>query len=380
MKCSNCCPHAQMTVPCPLTGFCNIKATSKTEILELPDYLLITLFRFGEVMMENKIDTTIEFCEKLTLPSGTIFSPISCIEHQGQSLNSGHYVTYSKDSTGQWWLLNDTNSNKVSFGQMVNSSLYIILLKKEALAAKQIDNTGSLQKRDLNNTKNCRNIQAQADRNVRDTYTGSKKNISIVCTESIGDEIAEVKKRKTLTDKEVSSQIEMLERKKNKMPDEQIELKRLKCVQRKRKSRFRQCREEQKTYLREFRRSERQKENNEKYEARKDTDRKRKRAVISNENMEQSKVRRESNKECMKLLRNQEVEEQHILRKEKERKQKADKRSKEKDKERKQKAKERKQKADERNKEKEKERNQKADKRNKEKVTQLKEKWRLKSA
>ena len=129
MKCSNCCPHAQMTVPCPQTGFCSRKATSKTEILELPDYLLITLLRFGEAMMENKVHTTIEFCEQLTLPSGTIFSPISCIEHQGQSLNSGHYVNYSKDSTGQWWLLNDTNSSKVRFGQMVNSSLYIILLK-----------------------------------------------------------------------------------------------------------------------------------------------------------------------------------------------------------------------------------------------------------
>ena len=103
-----------------------------------------------------------------------------------------------------------------------------------------------------------RNIQAQADGNVRDTYTGSEKNISNVCTESSRDEIAEVKKRKTLTDQEVSSQIEMLECKKDKMPDEQIELKRLKCVQRKRKSRFRQCGEEQKTYDREFKKCERQ--------------------------------------------------------------------------------------------------------------------------
>ena len=53
MKCSNCCHHEK----CPQTGFCNSEATSKTELLKLPDYLLITLLRFGESMQGTKVNT-----------------------------------------------------------------------------------------------------------------------------------------------------------------------------------------------------------------------------------------------------------------------------------------------------------------------------------
>ena len=127
MKCSNCCHHEK----CPQTGFCNRKAASKTEMLILPEYLFISLLRFGDSSLESKVDTVVEFNERVELPEGNVYTPISTICHLGSTLNSGHYVNYSKKLSGHWWLQNDNKASRASFSQVMKSSSYIILLKKE---------------------------------------------------------------------------------------------------------------------------------------------------------------------------------------------------------------------------------------------------------
>ena len=115
---------------CPQTGFCSRQAANKNELLELPEYLLVTLLRFGDALQENKIDTVVEFKDQVIFSSGDVYTPISNIAHIGQSLHGGHYVNYSKDSSGQWWLFDDCQSKKVTFEDVTKSSSYIILLKK----------------------------------------------------------------------------------------------------------------------------------------------------------------------------------------------------------------------------------------------------------
>jgi len=127
MKCSNWCPHEK----CPQTGFCNRKAISKTQLRTVPEYLLISLLRFGESMLENKVNTLVELEEKVVLPEGSVYKLVSTICHVGPSLNSGHYVNYCRRSTGHWWLQDDNLASKTSFEQVVKSSTYIILLEKK---------------------------------------------------------------------------------------------------------------------------------------------------------------------------------------------------------------------------------------------------------
>ena len=97
MKCSNCCPHAQMKVVCPQVGFCRRKAATRNELIELPEYLLITLLRFGD---QNKVNTCVEFGEEVIFPSGDRYTPISNVSHIGESRHGGHYVNYSKSLSG----------------------------------------------------------------------------------------------------------------------------------------------------------------------------------------------------------------------------------------------------------------------------------------
>ena len=193
MKCSNCCPHAQICVPCPQTGFCKRKATTKTELLELPEYLLISLLRFGESMAETKVDTVVEFGEKVIFPAGDTYSPISNISHLGQSLNGGHYVNFTKSVSGQWWLLDDAKSNKVPFEQVTNSSSYIILLKKDK--PNSIDNLQN-EKRD---SKVC-SIPDKADKVQKRAMSGQELSLKSQVLEPKDQNLRTERKRHAVVD------------------------------------------------------------------------------------------------------------------------------------------------------------------------------------
>ena len=72
--------------------------------------------------------TQVNFVKELLFANGNKYCPIANISHIGNTINGGHYVTYSKSEQGQWWVLSDVNCRKVEFTETNNPSNYILLL------------------------------------------------------------------------------------------------------------------------------------------------------------------------------------------------------------------------------------------------------------
>ena len=144
-------------------------------------------------MAETKVDTVVEFGEKVIFPAGDTYSPISNISHLGQSLNGGHYVNFTKSVSGQWWLLDDAKSNKVPFEQVTNSSSYIILLKKDK--PNSIDNLQN-EKRD---SKVC-SIPDKADKVQKRAMSGQELSLKSQVLEPKDQNLRTERKRHTVVD------------------------------------------------------------------------------------------------------------------------------------------------------------------------------------
>ena len=72
--------------------------------------------------------TPVKIDEVLELPGNNRYEPIAIIDHRGYSINSGHYVTYSKNESGDWTLLNDTEIKPSSLHEANSKDNYIILI------------------------------------------------------------------------------------------------------------------------------------------------------------------------------------------------------------------------------------------------------------
>ena len=332
MKCSNCCHHEK----CPQTGFCNRKAASKTEMLKLPEYLFISLLRFGNSSLESKVDTIVEFNERVELPAGNVYAPISTICHLGSTLNSGHYVNYSKKLSGHWWLQNDNKASRASFSQVMKSSSYIILLKKEDTDTIDVETIGYVAKN--NNQPNIRQKKDSILESTEEDLMQITNNNQVYK----GSDKHQMKKRK-MSDGELALKIQALESIEKRMPDEILDLQRLKNNRRKRKSRSQQsiekieaqkCQDKEykkrqrqkesreesearKSYNSKYKKQQKESENIEQQESRKENDRRRK--EISNETVEQSKVRKNRNNAYKKKQKENETEKQSKERKKKDR-------------------------------------------------------------
>ena len=303
MKCSNCCPHAKIKVDCPQTGFCSRQAANKNELLELPEYLLVTLLRFGDALQENKIDTVVEFKDQVIFSSGDVYTPISNIAHIGQSLHGGHYVNYSKDSLGQWWLFDDCQSKKVTFEDVTKSSSYIILLKKKEASVLREANTA---RGDKEKTINEENVPG---------CSTSKSNQARMEEDFI---VSNFSKKRKMSDEELSSKIQALELKKDKLPDEIVELKRLKDNRRKRKSRSQLSDEKlelQKCQDREYKRVQRSKETPKESDARKGSHKLYMKEHRQNEDPECYENRKENDRKGKQTKRQEETVQQAEKRK-----------------------------------------------------------------
>ena len=60
----------------------------------------------------HKLAGEISVCEEIDLPSpeGAVrFSMVSCVCHYGQSPHDGHYISFRKDASGNWWRCDDRN-------------------------------------------------------------------------------------------------------------------------------------------------------------------------------------------------------------------------------------------------------------------------------
>lgn len=81
-------------------GKCESKKSSRSISLDsIPEYIFISLQHIGDDT-NFKIDEMIEMNE-------TEYQIKGCIEHLGMSENGGHYISYFKDSVGEWSLFDD---------------------------------------------------------------------------------------------------------------------------------------------------------------------------------------------------------------------------------------------------------------------------------
>ena len=93
MKCSTCCKCSPV---CLQKGFCNRTAVSQYSLLHSPKFLLIELLRFTNGHQGNKITTKVQMKSEINLQNSIAYDLLGVIDHQGNTIKSGHYVTSIK--------------------------------------------------------------------------------------------------------------------------------------------------------------------------------------------------------------------------------------------------------------------------------------------
>lgn len=112
-----------------------VNAKIKNSISQLPEVITFQLKRFSFQNDQSvKIHSSVSYPEILNL-SPFLETPIEeptrylltgVIVHSGCSTNTGHYYAYVKDSTGTWFLLDDSRIIEVSLGEVLNQKAYIL--------------------------------------------------------------------------------------------------------------------------------------------------------------------------------------------------------------------------------------------------------------
>ena len=78
-----------------------------------------------------KVSTLVKYGSEVIFSNGDKYEVEAMINHWGNSLRSGHFVTYLKNESGQRWLLDDTNSKLSSLQEANAKDNYLVLLKKK---------------------------------------------------------------------------------------------------------------------------------------------------------------------------------------------------------------------------------------------------------
>ena len=93
-----------------------------------------TQVRLGREIRQEKNRAECQFFEEVQIESQeglSFYEPIATIEHVGQNLQHGHYVTYIKKDT-IWIKCDDTRVTSIGFNVSTPiSNAYLILLKKK---------------------------------------------------------------------------------------------------------------------------------------------------------------------------------------------------------------------------------------------------------
>ena len=127
MKCSYCCTCVPV---CTHVGICNQPAVSQYSLIKAPNVLFIQLNRFSNNLSSSKVNTLINTGLELKLLDCNIYELFGVLDHQGTSINSGHYITKMKNND-EWLLCNDTNISPIDFQDVVTTDNYILLFKKK---------------------------------------------------------------------------------------------------------------------------------------------------------------------------------------------------------------------------------------------------------
>ncbi|EWS72122.1 ubiquitin carboxy-terminal hydrolase (macronuclear) [Tetrahymena thermophila SB210] len=113
------------------------KAIRTANIYNFPNVMVIKINRFYEIM---KIQKNIEFKTELNLQEYSLskqYSPATnyilyaMITHQGSVAWGGHYYSYIKDSSENWFCMNDSSVKQVSLNEMRNDPPYLLFYIKQ---------------------------------------------------------------------------------------------------------------------------------------------------------------------------------------------------------------------------------------------------------
>ena len=116
---------------------CKKKCDSERQIIfsHLPKILIFHLKRFDNNRRKIKkhIDFKInynfqKFCTNKV--SNTNYTLCAALIHEGYSINSGHYLTYAKNSNNNWYCFDDINVKSVKENEVLNSIPYILFYQQ----------------------------------------------------------------------------------------------------------------------------------------------------------------------------------------------------------------------------------------------------------
>ena len=113
---------------CPDTD--NKQVNVVTSMVQGPEYLIIELRRYRIVAgNQSKSKQVVNIDQVMTLPSGDQYSLLSAVDHQGDTIQSGHYLAFVK-SGKFWYLVNDNIVKRVSFKSLSSSDNILLLYSK----------------------------------------------------------------------------------------------------------------------------------------------------------------------------------------------------------------------------------------------------------
>ena len=128
MKCSECCPHPGSS--CPHTGFCRRPAVTQLSFTKTPQYLFVQLLRYGKGVTGGKVTTLVEAAAEMELHSTDKYELVGALNHQGNTISSGHFVSYVRSENGPWLLCNDTSITTTYLDKVISADNYILLYSK----------------------------------------------------------------------------------------------------------------------------------------------------------------------------------------------------------------------------------------------------------
>ena len=109
-------------------------AKIKSIIYKTPPYLIINI-DYGKD--KKYLPDKVEFGEIIDLKgfidkrcSETFYELIAVSSHIGRSGNTGHYVTYCKNSSKKWYEFNDSSYYDCEFSRVNSNSPYLLIFKR----------------------------------------------------------------------------------------------------------------------------------------------------------------------------------------------------------------------------------------------------------
>jgi hypothetical protein len=130
----------------PLSVRCKKLSQAKKQLYlyKPPNILSIQFKRFSMFGFGGKISKPIEFDEKLNIApycsqqldkSFTGYSLYAVLVHSGPTANSGHYFCFVRNSSGAWYLMDDSTVRQVSLATVLKQQAFILFYTRDPPAS-----------------------------------------------------------------------------------------------------------------------------------------------------------------------------------------------------------------------------------------------------